>query len=172
MAVSVSVEQTDRRCLNPTCSQIVTGRSDKLYHSANCRERARDPRYQARYAAEHREEKREAAARWYEHERNKKKKRVYGAERYAIIGGWIHGLREEADCADCGDSESPLEFDHLPERGEKLFDVGTFGRRAIKTVKAEIAKCELACYRCHKWRTMARIVGLPLRKHRRPLMVA
>lgn len=137
-------------CIEPLTAK---GHAARRYREQN-REKIRE--YDRRYSAEHREQKRANAAEW--HQRNRQRKKDANADRYAIIGGFLNAVREEASCADCGDSESPLEFDHL---WGKLFDVGAFGRRAIKTIKAEIAKCDLVCKPCHDWRTVARILGHP-----------
>lgn len=64
-------------------------------------------------------------------------------------------------CADCGGSfpHYVMEFDHVPERGTKKTSIGAIcGSRKMtaKTVKVEMAKCDLVCANCHKIRTHER----------------
>lgn len=59
-------------------------------------------------------------------------------------------------CADCG-QPFPLcvmDFDHV--RGTKLFSLSSAGQRALATVLAEIAKCDVVCANCHRIRTCLR----------------
>ena len=64
-----------------------------------------------------------------------------------------------APCMDCGGAFPPecMDFDHVPGRGEKLFNVSlaslTFCR---ETVESEMAKCDLVCSNCHRIRTRKR----------------
>lgn len=58
----------------------------------------------------------------------------------------------DKSCVDCGTTERrELTLDHIPGRGEKRANVsemvaGSYGWPAIE---AEIAKCEVRCFRCH-----------------------
>ena len=62
-------------------------------------------------------------------------------------------------CTDCGVFFlDHMSFDHLPGQIKK-FDLGKSTHRLLNTVKAELAKCELVCCRCHDKRERAR--GLP-----------
>jgi hypothetical protein len=62
-------------------------------------------------------------------------------------------------CADCGHSYPPvcMDFDHV--RGKKLYDVATIvaNTLSMKTLLAEIAKCEVVCANCHRLRTQGRL---------------
>ena len=64
-------------------------------------------------------------------------------------------------CIDCHVLFPPecMDFDHV--RGEKLFNIsiGVGTRKGIKTILAEIAKCEVVCANCHRIRTQRRRVG-------------
>lgn len=62
-------------------------------------------------------------------------------------------------CADCGQFLPwyVMEFDHVEERGPKLFVVGG-GNRALGKLQAEIEKCDVVCANCHKIRTHEREV--------------
>ena len=56
-------------------------------------------------------------------------------------------------CVDCGESDPVvLEFDHI---GDKSKDVSLMIGRAvsIKTLRAEIDKCEVRCANCHRRKT-------------------
>lgn len=70
---------------------------------------------------------------------------------------YIDDVKLAAHCADCGEKYPPYvyHFDHVPERGPKLFNLGS-GDYAIETVKAEIAKCDIVCANCHAGRTWIR----------------
>lgn len=88
--------------------------------------------------------------------------------------GWKvcrHALALKAKSVPCTDCslEFPefnytvMEFDHVPERGPKEFNISegvAWNRRSlsIETLKAEIAKCDVVCANCHKLRTAKRRV--------------
>lgn len=59
-------------------------------------------------------------------------------------------------CKDCKNSYhiEAMEFDHC--RGEKKFELSRGTKYGTKTVRAEIAKCDLVCANCHRIRTAAR----------------
>ena len=63
-------------------------------------------------------------------------------------------------CADCSNSYPPycMDFDHIPERGEKLGAVATMWSYGEETFLAEIAKCDIVCSNCHRSRTHNRRV--------------
>lgn len=60
-------------------------------------------------------------------------------------------------CTDCGGFFPPcvLHWDHVPERGPKLFNLGR-ADYSLERVLAEIAKCDLVCANCHAIRTWNR----------------
>lgn len=64
-------------------------------------------------------------------------------------------------CMDCRRSFSPccMDFDHV--RGTKLFTIGQMRSRALKLIRAEIAKCDVVCANCHRIRTRNRTLGYP-----------
>ncbi len=51
-----------------------------------------------------------------------------------------------------------MQFDHLPERPKKRFNISSITNKgySLKTVKAEIEKCEVVCANCHSNRTYIR----------------
>jgi|SRR3990172_334668 len=63
-------------------------------------------------------------------------------------------------CVDCGGlfHFSAMDFDHV--FGEKLFGIGTSGARTLKSILAEIEKCDLVCSNCHRVRTWKRKTGI------------
>lgn len=67
---------------------------------------------------------------------------------------YIAEVKSNAVCVDCGGKFPPcvFHFDHVPERGPKLFNIANCDR-AIEDVKAEIAKCDIVCANCHAIRT-------------------
>ncbi len=61
---------------------------------------------------------------------------------------------EELSCADCNETDAAvLEFDHVA--GEKRATVGrlAWDGCSLRTLYAEIAKCETRCANCHRRRT-------------------
>ena len=70
---------------------------------------------------------------------------------------------KRAPCKDCSNTYPPecMDFDHIPERGPKLFAVS----RAVPSYKQadkirdEIKKCDLVCANCHRIRTRLRRLG-------------
>jgi hypothetical protein len=57
-----------------------------------------------------------------------------------------------------------MEFDHVPERGKKLFMVNLStcqGRWTLEEMKNERQKCDLVCSVCHNHRTWERDNNLP-----------
>jgi hypothetical protein len=67
---------------------------------------------------------------------------------------YIAQVKQDAACADCGGKFPPacMHFDHVPERGPKLFNLGN-GDYSIEAIEAEIAKCDIVCANCHAVRT-------------------
>ena len=62
---------------------------------------------------------------------------------------------KEKPCADCG-VQYPfyiMQFDHLRD---KLFTPGDVGARSVRSLLAELAKCEVVCANCHAERTYQR----------------
>jgi hypothetical protein len=76
---------------------------------------------------------------------------------------WVE--REKSHpCVDCGRSFPTycMEFDHVPERGKKLFAVNkeTAAKKTIEELEAERVKCDLVCAVCHNHRTWERQMKL------------
>jgi hypothetical protein len=69
----------------------------------------------------------------------------------------VAAFKKDKPCADCGVQYPPcvMDFDHVPERGPKLFHLGQ-PERNLKEVRAELAKCDLVCANCHRIRTWKR----------------
>lgn len=70
-------------------------------------------------------------------------------------------LRRSKDkpCADCGNryAVEVMDFDHIPERGPKLFNLSKCGGDwTFADVEREIFKCEVVCANCHRLRTSQR----------------
>lgn len=65
-------------------------------------------------------------------------------------------------CKDCGGSYPwyVMEFDHVPERGKKVFSPCDGGCRSIsKKLLDELEKCDVICSNCHSIRTHIRRYG-------------
>jgi len=71
----------------------------------------------------------------------------------------VNIIKTAAVCTDCGKDWEPvaLGFDHIPERGKKLFSISTGANRSLQELMEEMAKCELVCHSCHAIRTNKRI---------------
>ena len=69
-------------------------------------------------------------------------------------------LKTGKPCTDCGGTFhiAAMEWDHVPERGPKLFNIGAGDYSLAKTL-TEIAKCDLVCANCHRVRTWDRHRG-------------
>ena len=70
----------------------------------------------------------------------------------------LHELKD-AHCVDCSVRYPPyiMQFDHVPDRGEKKFCVGaSFYAYSLEVMLEEIAKCDLVCANCHAERTHQR----------------
>src|SRR6266700_1137161 len=68
---------------------------------------------------------------------------------------------KDSPCMDCGMQWPPyvMEFDHVPERGPKLFMVNskaTSRSYSLAELREERAKCDLVCRNCHAIRTHIR----------------
>ena len=70
---------------------------------------------------------------------------------------WLWDIKQTAGCTDCGYNESPvaLQFDHIND--DKKFGIGNGRCRSLKSLQAEIDKCEVVCANCHHIRTYTRV---------------
>jgi hypothetical protein len=63
-------------------------------------------------------------------------------------------------CVDCDQKFPPIcmDFDHVPERGEKSFSISQrcYTGSSWELILEEIAKCEIVCSNCHRMRTEVR----------------
>ena len=81
-----------------------------------------------------------------------KEKRLRRAK---VVRDYVYAIKD-VPCTDCGIKYPPyvMQFDHVPGRGEKLFNIGAVGRgKSRKILDEEIAKCEVVCANCHMERT-------------------
>lgn len=90
------------------------------------------------------------------HEKHARRTKGHQAERLDFIRDY---KLENSSCLDCAANWPPyiLEFDHVPERGPKLFNLSQAGGRSWSAILAEIAKCDLVCANCHRYRTFKRL---------------
>lgn len=72
-------------------------------------------------------------------------------------------LSKNKPCYDCGCKfhYSMMQFDHVPGRGEKKFNISAdsengFYGKSLEEIKEEIKKCDLVCANCHHLRTFKR----------------
>lgn len=68
---------------------------------------------------------------------------------------WVKAYLSDHPCVDCGEDDvRVLEFDHVDPK-LKLFGIsrGVADGRSLKSIQAEIAKCEVRCCNCHRIRT-------------------
>ena len=68
-------------------------------------------------------------------------------------------IKEDSGCVDCKKNfpHYVLEFDHVPERGEKVDGIYKIGvNSGFTEAMKEIKKCDIVCANCHKTRTYKR----------------
>lgn len=80
--------------------------------------------------------------------------RAYAKQHRLDNQAWIQGMKT-GSCQDCGQTYPPcvMDFDH---RGDKKHNIGNMKTYSRKTIRVEIAKCDLVCANCHRLRTEAR----------------
>lgn len=74
-----------------------------------------------------------------------------------LIRDYIIEYLKDNPCVDCGEDDPiVLEFDHVSD--DKSFNIGSYRAesRTMKSVKAEIEKCEVRCCNCHRRMTYKR----------------
>jgi hypothetical protein len=101
-------------------------------------------------------EKRRIASRRY-YESNKAKIISQVATRNIVaregVRAWLYAYLKNNPCVDCGEADPiVLEFDHQRDKLFTLGDVRSQGV-SVKTVMAEVAKCEVRCANCHRKKT-------------------
>lgn len=71
---------------------------------------------------------------------------------------FIENLKATSPCLDCGKHFHPhaMDFDHVPERGPKMFGMYHGHYQSWDDLHAEIAKCDVICSNCHRIRTKSR----------------
>lgn len=90
----------------------------------------------------------------------RKKTAVVRANRLA----WLNEYKTSRGCADCGFDAHPaaLAFDHR-DPTTKLFTIAKSLTRSMKSLQAEIAKCDVRCHNCHAIRSVReRHLGRPI----------
>jgi hypothetical protein len=68
----------------------------------------------------------------------------------------LAAIKMEHGCRDCGYKANSvaLDFDHVS--GEKFMGVSKMGTFSCERIMAEVAKCEVVCFRCHRIREQGR----------------
>ena len=86
--------------------------------------------------------------------RNRTNQKKWRTNRRAVLDA----LKAGKPCADCKVEYPPvvMDWDHVPERGQKAFGIGRMSMFKIERILAEIAKCDLVCANCHRMRTARR----------------
>jgi hypothetical protein len=73
---------------------------------------------------------------------------------------FINKIKDESQCMDCGGKFhfTSMDFDHR-ESALKVMSVSSLVHlgRSIKTIKKEMAKCDIVCANCHRVRTWSRL---------------
>lgn len=92
-----------------------------------------------------------------EYGRRYKQTSAYYAELIAKKMAFVQEVKNKP-CLDCGNQHQSvaMEFDHVPERGEKLFNISNGCNRSWRTLINEIKKCDVVCAICHRYREAAR----------------
>lgn len=104
-------------------------------------------------AYKNKEDQAKASKRYYE--KNKKKVKARSLKSNKVRSDrnkiYIDKIKAERGCVDCGETNPVvLDFDHV--RGEKVKCVSDMARQSygLKTIQAEIDKCEVRCANCHR----------------------
>ena len=73
---------------------------------------------------------------------------------------YVRQIKESKPCVDCGLKYhySQMDFDHLGNKKQTIARLAN-SEASIKTIKQEMAKCELVCSNCHRLRTWERLNG-------------
>lgn len=68
---------------------------------------------------------------------------------------FLIGYLRAHPCVDCGETDIVvLEFDHLRDKRAAISQM--IGNQELRTIKAEIEKCDVVCANCHRRRTARR----------------
>lgn len=71
----------------------------------------------------------------------------------------VRELKETTPCADCKQffPYYVMEFDHVPERGEKKYEMHILiWQCASRKFQEEVKKCDIVCSNCHRARSHMR----------------
>lgn len=70
---------------------------------------------------------------------------------------YVSDLKESTPCTDCKQKYPyyVMEFDHLGDKRDNISRMARHGL-SLDTIKSEIAKCEIVCANCHRFRTHLR----------------
>jgi len=99
----------------------------------------------------------EYQAKWYAANKEKQKQRVQeNNDRYRLERRqFLYNYLSSHPCVGCGEDDPiVLEFDHIDPK-EKYMAISAMVRdnHSIKSIEAEIAKCQVLCANCHRRRT-------------------
>lgn len=89
-------------------------------------------------------------------EERKIKYHGYVKDRYLRRRYWLYKYKEARGCDDCGYNLHgvALDFDHLDRRHKKFNISSRLSLSTVKTLFAEIRKCQLLCANCHRIKTL------------------
>jgi hypothetical protein len=84
--------------------------------------------------------------------------KAYKRERRREIALFLRAYKSGTPCTDCGNyfPEYVMEFDHVPERGQRRHDIGSQSSGSWGTLMEEMDMCDLVCANCHKVRSHVR----------------
>lgn len=97
----------------------------------------------------------------------KRRAKAHTASTKISIRHYINEYLATHPCVDCGESDGiVLEFDHR-DASKKSFNIGNFGAlgKSLKSVMAEIEKCDVRCANCHRRRTHAQRLAGEFSRH-------
>lgn len=91
----------------------------------------------------------------------KEKERILkkNIDRKNILKKWIAEIKENAKCADCGNSypACAMDFDHIEDNKDSSVSSMISSLRTKEDIAKEIEKCEIVCANCHRIRTRDRL---------------
>jgi predicted nucleic acid-binding Zn-ribbon protein len=150
---------SDRFLQNKCKCEICKELRNEYHRKWRKEKRETDPKYFSRVMAKHAKTEKHKA--WHKTWRSRrdvldkclKRSQELLASRRKMLGD----IKLNRGCSDCGYRKhfAALDFDHV--RGEKFTQVSLMGTLALERIMAEVDKCEVVCYRCHRIRTRTRV---------------
>lgn len=96
------------------------------------------------------------AKNYYQANRQHHIKNIYKRklQQIAISRAFVLDYLKKHPCVDCGfDKPAALDFDHVRGKKRNIVSALVNTGYSVKTIRAEIAKCDVRCANCHRLKT-------------------